>query len=190
MLLHDTASNQLVETAIISTDFSQSVFLQRALQQSQLAQTQAERPPSRERRHSPPRTSSSRNRSRDRRRDYSRRSPSPDYYRRSSAPRRWSPTRYSRDQSPPPRCHYSLPGDRNRETPREPRSNYRAERSQQNEPRLGNQYRDPERDFAYAPTFLGEGSNQGWGVSASTPPPRSPAKDNTSSANPSTARGK
>lgn len=117
MLLHDSASNQLVETAILSTDFSKSAVLQRALQQPpppprrrdhstsrerwqrdrspSREHRQRDRSPSRERDRSPPRRPAYRDRSREQRREYRRRSPSPDSRRR-------SPPRSRRNRSPPP----------------------------------------------------------------------------------------
>ena len=49
MLLHDTSSNQLVETAILSTDFSQSAILQSALHPHSQPTRSSDRSPSRER---------------------------------------------------------------------------------------------------------------------------------------------
>ena len=85
MLLHDTSSNQLVETAILSTDFSQSAVLQGALLQHQQPARRPNRSPARERTRSPPR-------SRDRRQQYRRRSLSPEYRRRSPPRRPRSPS--------------------------------------------------------------------------------------------------
>ena len=110
VLLHDTASNQMVETAILSTDFSQSAVLQHALQQQ--SSRRQDGSPSRERDRSPPRRPPQRNRSRGQRRDYRQRSPPPDYRQR-------SPSRSYRDQSPP-RERYQ--GSRNYDRPRNPRS--------------------------------------------------------------------
>jgi hypothetical protein len=81
MLLHDTASNQLVEAAVISTDFSRSSVLQQAMQQWPQTSHHAKRSRSRERNRSPSHPSGSRNRLRDQRREYTRRSPSPGYQR-------------------------------------------------------------------------------------------------------------
>jgi len=119
VLLHDTASNQMVETAILSTDFSQSAVLQYALQQQQQSARRQNRSPSRERDRSPPRQPPGRDRSRGQRRDYQQRSPSPDYRQR-------SPSRSYRDRSPPRERYQS---SRSYERPRNPRS---ARRPQEN----------------------------------------------------------
>jgi hypothetical protein len=123
LLLHDTASNQLVETAVLSTDFSRSSILQRALQQQQQTSQQRSRSPSRERDRAP-----QRDRSRGPRREYRRRSPSPDY-------RRHSPPRSYRYRSPPfrERHHgsrrYSPPRESARGPPERRRQERRQERS-------------------------------------------------------------
>lgn len=96
ILLHDSASNQLVETTVLSTDFSQSAILNQALRQTQPPRTEHGSQSPRER--SPSRHSSRREGSRERRREYRRRSPSPEYRRR-------SPPRDYRDR-PPPRGSY------------------------------------------------------------------------------------
>jgi hypothetical protein len=115
LLLHDTASNQLVETAVLSTDFSKSALLQHALQQQQ-APSRPNRSPPRERDRSPSRRSSHRDRSR---RDYRQRSPSPEYRRRSPPPsyRDRSPPRERRQRS----RRHSPSGNPNREPLRGPR---------------------------------------------------------------------
>ena len=76
MLLHDTSSNQLVETAILSTDPSQSAVLQGVLHQHQQPARRSNRSPVRERTRSP---LCSRDHSQDHRQQYRRRSPSPEY---------------------------------------------------------------------------------------------------------------
>jgi hypothetical protein len=93
ILLHDTASNQMVETAVLSTDFSQSAVLQHALQQQQRASRRQNRSPSWERERSPRQRSSRRNESREQRRDYRQRSPSPNYRRRSPPRERYQGSR-------------------------------------------------------------------------------------------------
>ena len=126
LLLHDTASNQLVETAVLSTDFSQSALLQHALQQQQQQLQQAPLeynrsvPRERERDYSPPTQASHKDRPRGQRREYRQRSPTPERRRR-------SPPRGYRERSPPPRerrqssRRYSPSQDREyrRERPRE-----------------------------------------------------------------------
>ena len=88
LLLHDTSSNQLAETAILSTDFSQSAVLQGALRQHNQPAQRFNRSPPRDRNRSPP---CSQDRSRDHRRQYRQRSPSPEYRRRSPPRRPQSP---------------------------------------------------------------------------------------------------
>jgi hypothetical protein len=197
MLLHDTSSNQLVETTILSTDFSQSAVLQRVLHPGQPTPGRSERSPPREQRRSPPRASGSRNRSRNRRHDYPRRSPSreysrcspsPDYRQRSTASRRRSPVQYSRDRSPP-RERYQ--GSRRHSPPaRSARLSAGTEGVpplyQQSDRHMAEQTLGSERDGWYASAFLNEGPNQGWG--ASSPTPQGPAEGNSPSANPSTSR--
>ncbi len=190
MLLHDTASNQLVETTILSTDFSRSAVLQNALQQQQQPSRRSERSPSRERDRSPPRGQGSRNRSRDRRRSYQQRSPSPSHRRRSPpAPRRRSPARYRRDQLSPPRERYpkSRRSSPVRERAREPTRESWPEQSSFDQRREG-QPREPNQEFAYAPSPPGNDNSQGWG--ASSPLYSGPSDKGKQPANPSTSRGK
>jgi hypothetical protein len=177
MLLHDTASNQLVEAAILSTDFSQSSVLQRAIQQRQEPSRPFGRSRSRERNRSPSRQSGSRNRSRDRGREYSRRSPSPSYRRRSPpapdrrpmernyrglSPPRHEQSRYSRRPSPArDRGWESIRGRRQEPPPEEQR------------PRHGIDSRSS-NSYIYAPP-IEEDSGHGWGSSSPSyhvnPPP-------------------
>lgn len=175
MLLHDTASNQLVEAAILSTDFSQSSVLRHAIQQRSQASRPPERSRSRERNRSPSRPSGSRNRSRDRRHEYSRRSPSPGYRRRSppTSDRR-PPERNYRDQPPPPREQSrssrrpSPARDRGWESMRGRRQEPPPEGSR---PRQGMDTR-PANPYIYAPP-IEEDSGHGWG-SSSPGYPRNP----------------
>ncbi len=180
MLLHDTSSNQLVETAILSTDFSQSTILQSALHSHHQPVRSSDRSRSRERNRSPPR---SRNRSQDRRRQYRQRSPSPSYRRRSPHRPR-SPSRSYRDPPPPPRERNQ--SSYRRSPPRSSDRELRPEGSSNFNQRLGSQYRDSNRDPAYAPPLPDDTFGHGWG--ASSPVYREPSGDNYSTPGPSTSR--
>ena len=154
MLLH-TSSNQLVETAILSTDFSQSAILQSALHPRSQPARSRDRSPSRERNRSP-------SRSRDCRRQYRQRSPSPDYCRRSPPRRPRSPSQSYHD--PPPRERYQ--GSYRRSPPRTSNREPRAEGSSNFNQRRGIQYHDPSRESAYAPPQTDDTFGQGWGASS------------------------
>ncbi len=188
MLLHDTSSNQLVETAILSTDFSQSAVLQSALHQHHQPTRRSNCSPSRERNRSPPRERNrspqrSRDRSRDRRRQYRQRSPSPEYRRRSPPFRPRSPARNYREPLPP-REPYQ--GSRHHSSSRTRDQEPRPEGSSNFNQRLRSQYQASTPDAAYAPQIPDEDSSHGWG--ATSPLYRGPSGDDNGSSNPSTSR--
>ena len=177
MLLHDTSSNQLVETAILSTDFSQSAVLQGALHQLQQPARRSNRSPTRERTRSPPR-------SRDRRRQYRRRSPSPEYRRRSPPRRPRSPSRNYRDP-PPPRESYQ--SSRRYSPPRARDTASRPGRSSNFNQRPGSQYQESNYEAASAPQPPEDNFGHGWGATSPVHP--GPSDDNLGPSNPSTSRG-